>query len=96
MRKIIHSFNDNCDKIKIRKRFHKERVIIMLKKLFHIMLSVFMICASLHLGVLQTSAQESTNLALNQRVFASSTASGKVIGNVVDGQAVSKATWQNN
>ena len=68
----------------------------MLKKLFNTMLSIFMVCASLHLGVLQVNAQEGTNLALNQRVFASSTASGKVIGNVVDGQAVSKATWQNN
>ena len=68
----------------------------MLKKLFNIMLSIFMVCASLHLGVLQVKAQTGSNLALNQRVTASSTASGKVIGNVVDGKAVTKATWQNN
>ena len=68
----------------------------MLKKLCNMMLSIFMVCASLHLGVLQVNAQEGTNLALNQRVIASSTASGKVIGNVVDGKAVTKATWQNN
>ena len=68
----------------------------MLKKLCIMMLCIFMVCASLHLGVLQVNAQEGTNLALNQRVIASSTASGKVIGNVVDGKAVTKATWQNN
>ena len=68
----------------------------MLKKLCNIMLSIFMVCASLHLGVLQVKAQTGSNLALNQRVTASSTASGKVIGNVVDGKAVTKATWQNN
>ena len=65
----------------------------MLKKLCNIMLSIFMVCASLHLGVLQVNAQEGTNLALNQRVIASSTASGKVIGNVVVECCISCGLW---
>ena len=37
-----------------------------------------------------------TNVALGKTVSASSTATGKTIGHVVDGKAESKQTWQNH